>query len=156
VARHLLLGVVLAALANTGCASTVTTSPAAASADQGSPTPAASARAATISGPLLGVYHATIPTGADANPGEWGLTVESGRLLLRNPDGSTFDAGHLVSFTETEIVFAADPNCPGQDVPTEGRYGWTLEGTELAFELVSDSCSGRVSTLTSAPWERQP
>ena len=100
-----------------------------------------------------GTYTATIPSGVNAAPGEWKLTVAAGGITYTHPEGHGFSPGSIEEISATEIVFAADPTCPVQEgTPTTGRYGWSAERTSLTFVLISDSCQDRIDTLTSSAW----
>jgi hypothetical protein len=102
---------------------------------------------------LEGTYTATIPSGVNAAPGTWRLSMAAGGWMFTHPDGNTFSPGSVVEITADEVVLAADPGCPGQaGTATEGSYRWSIEGTSLTFELVSDSCRDRIDTLTSSEW----
>jgi hypothetical protein len=105
---------------------------------------------------LIGTYATTIPEGQEnAPPGDWQLMVTADGIGYRHPDGHTFSPGTVVAVTADEITFAADPACPGQTAPTEGRYSWAITGTTLTFtEVEPDSCLDRAGTLTTAPWTR--
>ena len=120
-------------------AATVSTSPASSAVDSGAP--------------IYGTYTATIPSGVNAAPGKWKLTVDGGGLTFTHPDGHSFSPGSVKAITANEIVIAPDPGCPVQEgAPTDGRYRWSLEGTSLTLEVISDSCQDRIDTLTSSEW----
>ena len=100
-----------------------------------------------------GTYTATIPSGVNAAPGEWTLTVTTNGLGFTHPYGHRFSAGSIEEISATEIVLAPDPECPVQEgTPTNGRYRWSVEGALLTFEVISDSCRDRIDTLTSSEW----
>ncbi len=116
-----------------------------------SPSPAS--QAVDPEAPLHGTYSATIPSGVNASPGEWKLTIDAGGATFTRPDGESFSPGSVKEITATEIVFAPDPGCPVQeDTPTDGRYRWSVEGTTLTVEVISDSCQDRIDTLTTSEW----
>ena len=127
--------------------------PHSASPTTGAATSASSAASAVASiDPTVpyGTYSATIPSGVNAQPGTWGLTITADVVSFTRPDGGSFSPGAVVDITATEIVLAPDPGCPVQEgTPTEGRYRWSREGDALRLELVSDSCQDRIDTLTS-------
>lgn len=100
-----------------------------------------------------GTYTATIPSGVNAAPGKWKLAVTASGLMYTHPEGHSFSPGLVEEITATEIVLAPDPGCPVQEgTPTSGRYHWSVEGTSLTFEVISDSCQDRIDTLTSSEW----
>ena len=104
-----------------------------------------------------GRYTADIPEGVEAAPGHWAMTIGADGIVWNNPEtGATFSPGDVVEVTSTKIVFAPDPQCPGQDEPTEGTYEWSWDGQLLRFTVESDSCLGRRDTLATAPWELAP
>lgn len=155
-----MLGQILAGVAITclgalaaACAGSPAQSVAPTSAATVSPaTQSASADVAAISA-LIGTYGATIPSGVNAAPGKWRLTIDEAGLMFTHPEGHRFNPGAVLGVTATEIVLAPDPQCPVQEgTPTEGRYRWRLEGDILRFEVVSDSCQDRADTLTSSDW----
>jgi hypothetical protein len=103
--------------------------------------------------PLHGTWVATIPSGVNAAPGEWKLTVAAGGWTFTHPDGHTFSPGAVKEVTASEIVLAADPECPVEaGTPTDGRYRWNVDGTSLTLKVTSDSCQDRIDTLTSDTW----
>ena len=127
--------------------------PPASAAATASPASSAGAPAATLDG----TYTATIPSGVNAAPGTWKLTISAGGWMFRHPDGHTFSPGAVTEITATEVVLAPDTGCPVQaGTPTEGRYRWSLEATTLTFEVESDSCQDRIDTLTSSEWSLSP
>jgi len=100
-----------------------------------------------------GTYAATIPSGVNAAPGVWKLTITASEVMFTHPEGHSFSPGFVEEITATEVVFAPDPACPAQEgTPTSGRYGWSAEGTSLIFEVISDSCHDRIDTLTPSAW----
>lgn len=102
---------------------------------------------------LFGTYGATIPSGVNASPGKWTLTVAADKVVFTRPDGQSFSPGAVEEISANELVLAPDPGCTVQQgTPTEGRYRWTLKGEALRFEVVSDSCQDRIDTLTSREW----
>ena len=102
---------------------------------------------------LHGTYIATIPSGVNASPGVWKLTLAASGVTFRRPDGQSFSPGAVKEITANEIVLAADPGCPVQEgAPTDGRYRWTVDGTSLTLAVISDSCQDRIDTLTSSEW----
>ncbi len=128
-------------------------SPSAAASVAASRGPAASGPAAQ----LYGTYYATIPSGVNAEPGKWKLTVSEFGLSFTRPDDQSFSPGALNELTASEIVLAPDPGCPVQaGTPTEGRYRWSRKGDALTLEVVSDSCKDRIDTLTSSEWSMTP
>ena len=145
----------------TACTSTApsaspTTGAAASTAAAASVSPS---RSPLPSGPALlyGTYSATIPSGVNASPGEWTLTVAAGGVTFTRPDGQRFSPGAVEELTADEIVLAPDPGCPVQPgTPTAGRYRWSLEGEALKLEVVSDSCRDRIDTLTTSEWSLKP
>ena len=104
-------------------------------------------------GPLYGTYVATIPSGVNAAPGDWTLTADAGRWMFTHPDGHRFSPGAVKEITASEVILAADPECPVQSgTPTDGRYRWSVDGTSLTLQVISDSCQDRIDTLTSDTW----
>ncbi len=101
----------------------------------------------------FGTYTATIPSGLNAAPGEWKLSVTATGMMFTHPDGHSFSPGSVEDVSATEVVFAPDPGCPVQEgTPTSGRYHWSVEGTSLAFEAIANSCQDRIDTLASSEW----
>ena len=106
---------------------------------------------------LYGTYTATIPSGVNAAPGAWKLTVTASGVNFTRPDGQSFSPGAIEELSANEIVLAPDPGCPTQEgTPTEGRYLWNRNGDALTLEVVSDSCQDRIDTLTSSEWSLNP
>jgi hypothetical protein len=106
---------------------------------------------------LVGNYTTTVgPEDEFNDAGEWEMQVdEDFGVNLVTPDGTNFSPGIVTSASDEEITFAADPNCDSQPgAPTEGRYSWSLNGDELTFTKIADSCNDRIDILTHAPWER--
>lgn len=119
-----------------------------------SPSPAGSV---VPGAPLYGSYTATVPSGLNAAPGKWSLTVAASEVTFTHPDGHRFVPGLVKKLTANEIVLSPDLGCPVQaGTPTEGRYRWTVDGTSLTLAVISDSCQDRIDTLTSSVWTRSP
>jgi hypothetical protein len=162
--RRVLASAAIATLVAAATACTSSTTPGASlatSAATSAPAAASVSAAESLiaSGPaaLYGRYTATIPSGVNAEPGEWTLTVKEREFSFRRPDGQTFTPGTLEEVTATEIVVGPDPGCPVQEgTATEGRYRWSREGDTLRLEVVSDSCQDRIDTLTSSDWSLIP
>lgn len=115
--------------------------------------PSAAAQASDQPALPYGTYSATIPSGVNASPGTWWLTVAEGSVTFTRPDGQSFSPGALEEITAEEIVLAPDLGCTAQQgTPTEGRYRWSREGAALRLEVVSDSCQDRIDTLTISEW----
>jgi hypothetical protein len=145
----------------TGAAPSASRAASASPATSASPAPSvAASRGPAASGPaalLYGTYFATIPSGVNAEPGKWKLTVSEFGVSFTRPDDQSFSPGALSAITANEIVLAPDPGCPIQaGTPTEGRYRWSREGDALRLEVVSDSCRDRIDTLTSSEWSMNP
>ena len=101
-----------------------------------------------------GRYTTELPAGLEGAPGLWQMDITPEAITWTSPEGNSFSPGEVVEVTTTTIVFAPDPECPDQaGEPTEGSYEWSVDGGQLTFTLVSDSCAGRRDTLTAAPWE---
>jgi hypothetical protein len=119
--------------------------------------PASTSSAATGVAALYGSYTATIPSGVNAAPGDWSLDIATSGWTYTHPEGHRFTPGIVTELTANEVVLSPDRGCPVQaGTPTEGRYRWTLAGTSLKFDVISDSCQDRVDTLTSSVWARSP
>jgi len=105
-----------------------------------------------------GSYSADIPAGLEAAPGTWTMRIDAAGLTWTNPEtGATFTPGKVEDVTNSTIVFAPDPACPGQGgSATAGTYQWQLDAGQLAFTVLSDSCAGRRDTLTATPWTQVP
>ena len=151
------------AATSASAAASVSTSASAAASASASASAAASVSASQSplpSGPgalLYGTYTATIPSGLNASPGKWTLTVAADEVLFTRPDGQSFSPGGVEELTANEIVLAPDPGCTVQQgTPTEGRYRWSLKGDALRLEVVSDSCLDRIDTLTTSEWSLKP
>ncbi len=84
---------------------------------------------------------------------EWTLEITEEGAAFINPSGGRL-ARPVTAVSDTEITFAADPDCLEQtSEPTEGRYEWELEDGTLTFTEIEDSCDGRAELLTEGPWE---
>jgi hypothetical protein len=104
---------------------------------------------------LYGTYTATIPSGVNASPGDWTLTIAASGVVFTRPDFQRFNPGAIKEISANEIVLAPDMGCSVQaGTATDGRYRWTVDGTSLTLSVVSDSCQDRVDTLTSSKWSR--
>jgi hypothetical protein len=92
---------------------------------------------------IAGEYTMTLGTN-----GVLDLTAPPGFVEGRSPSGITFRISDDV-FTTNAFVNVACSN-------TVGRYRWTLSGTELSFEPLSEPCGIRRTLFASDVWERQP
>ena len=104
--------------------------------------------------PLIGTFRTTVGANDFNTPtGDWQLRIDEAGMTFVQPDGFDFSPGDVVSVSASEVVFAADPECPTQEgIPTEGTYTWALDDA-LVFTVVSDTCRDRAALLTQAPWE---
>ena len=147
------LAILVAVMAIAGGCSTSAPSSAAPTAGDQPASLSSAARAPDLALLPQGTYTATIPSGVNAAPGEWMLTVAADGLRFTHPDGHGFSPGSVENLSATEIVLAPDPGCPVQEgTPTSGRYRWSVEGASLTLEVLSDSCQDRIDTLTSSEW----
>ncbi len=113
---------------------------------------------------LLGEYTTTIDSetvgnppdpGVQTPPGEWRLEITSSGATLTDPSGNEFPPGDPIDISEESIVFAPDPQCPVQEgTPGQGTYEWGLEGDDLMFIEVEDTCRDRAFLLTAQSWSR--
>ena len=163
--RGILASAAIASLVAVAAACTSSTPPGASPTTAATSSPSADASVSASASPLgsdpgallYGTYTATIPSGVNASPGKWTLTVAAGDFLFTRPDGQSFSPGAVEELTADEIVLAPDPGCPTQEgTPTEGRYRWSRERDALRFEVVSDSCQDRIDTLTTTEWSLNP
>jgi len=153
--RRVLIVLAVASVAAVATACTPTASPAASPGAGSTPSPAAVASAS--GSPLYGTYTATLPDGLNAAPGTWTLSIGPSGANFTHPDGHTFSPGAVQELTATEVVFAADAQCPVQSgTPTPGRYRWARAGATLTLDVVSDSCGDRIDTLTPSDWSVKP
>jgi hypothetical protein len=163
--RRILAGAAIASLVAVAAACASSTAPSASPTPAATSSPSAAASVSASASPLgsdpgtrlYGTYTATIPSGVNASPGKWTLTVAPAHVLFTRPDGQRFSPGAVVELTANEIALAPDPGCPTQSgTPTEGRYAWSREGDALTFEVVTDSCQDRIDTLTTSGWALKP
>jgi hypothetical protein len=141
----------MTALLVAGCASAVSPSE---GQSAGASQPVATTQASGTNTIPPGRYLAELPAGLEGAPGLWQMDITPEAVTWTSPEGNSFSPGDLVEVTATRIVFAPDPECPDQaGEPTEGTYEWSVDGGQLSFTLVSDSCAGRRDTLTAVPWE---
>lgn len=163
--RHLTLGALLTVslVTLTACAGTEQQS--ASEPSQANPSveatetvePSPSAREPSGSA-LFGTFETAVTANEFNTPiGDWQLAIDEGGVTFVQPDGFEFSPGDVESLTDSEIVFAPDPECPTQEVDaTEGRYQWEIEGVELVISEVEDSCRDRAHLLTQAAWQIAP
>lgn len=119
----------------------------------GKPTPTAEESA------LLGEYTTTLDSetvpGVQTPAGEWRLEITTVGATLTDPAGNEFPPGDPIDISDEAIVFAPDPDCPVQEgTPGEGTYAWCLEGSDLTFLVVEDTCRDRAFLLTAQSWSR--
>lgn len=107
---------------------------------------------------LFGTFETAVTANEFDTPiGDWLLSIHAGGATFVQPDGLEFSPGDVESVTDSEIVFAPDPECPTQEGDaTEGRYQWAIEGAELVITEVEDSCRDRAHLLTQAAWQVAP
>jgi hypothetical protein len=96
-----------------------------------------------------------------ATGGQWHLVFSAKNVNLTNPKQAPAAAGVLLTNTHSALTqgrmrFAADPKCPDQTKPTEGRYTYRVSGTRLTVTKVSDSCRLRTKALTTKTWVKDP
>lgn len=124
-----------------------------------SPTPSAPASAARIDVPaaLRGTWTANV-TGTTATSGTWTLDITAIDLRLTNPNATAAEAFSIgpTKVTSSELTLWADAGCPDQTTVTEGTYTVKVQGNQLTFTLVSDSCGDRSAVLIAKPWSRKP
>jgi hypothetical protein len=144
----------MTALLVAGCSAAAPPSPT--PTPQPTPTPAPSYTAVDPTSQLpAGKYEANITqSGLEAPPGVWKMDLSKDGIVWHNPyNGSVFSPGVIIEVTSSTIVFAPDPECPGQGgAPGTGTYDWKLDQGQLKFTVVSESCLGRRDTLITAPW----
>jgi hypothetical protein len=104
---------------------------------------------------LRGIWTADI-SGTSASSGLWTMEISESNVLLQNPVGGDLFSVGPTAMTETSLVVAADPDCPGQSTVTPGTYTLALVGDRLRITLESDSCGDRSGVLSSAPWTKKP
>ena len=151
--RGLTLAALVSIVAITSACSTSAPSSAAPTAGDQPASPSPAARANPLALLPQGTFTATIPSGVNAAPGEWKLSVSADGLWFTHPDGHGFRPGSVEELTATDLVLTPDPACPVQEgTPTSGHYRWSVEGTSLTLEVISDSCQDRIDTLTSDVW----
>jgi ABC-type transport system substrate-binding protein len=158
-----LLGLALVVLALAGCTVSAAQLPAAqpttptVAAPATASTTAASAVAPTATAPAAGVGTNSLPLGTYTNGktayGPLVLTLADGgqyalRLELENEliQGTWKVMGDQIELTETSGGL-----CPN----LQGTYKWALEGKDVSFTLVQDSCIWNTTLFDSQAWTRQ-
>ncbi len=109
---------------------------------------------------LGGTYEAQLGSSSDLlvepNPeGRWLLEIQGDTVVFETPDGQRFAPGDPVTVEGATMTLSADPQCPTQEgEAVEGRYDFRLEGDQVTFTEVEDSCRDRAFVLTSQTWTR--
>lgn len=99
--------------------------------------------------PSSSTFRATDPEGTAI-----AFSFDTSGTLTTYVNGQQFSSisykvtGDEVSFRE--ITSPADYSCGD----SQGRYKWKLEGNQLVFTLVSDTCDLRSRYLTGLAWTR--
>lgn len=160
--KRLLIALVAACVAVSGCGSGSPATPSAQSgahSTQTSTTPLAS---------LLGTYATTITgkehfhfRGADQltpgspSTGKWKLTLTPVSVTYTHlPD--RFHVTYKAVYGDGRMTVAASKGCDFNLVPeTKGLYTYRLVDGQLSFREIHDSCLDRAGLLTGEPWHRQ-
>jgi hypothetical protein len=115
--------------------------------------------------PTVGGETGERPPGGPAPPelrGTWFATYLGGpaRLYIRE-DGYAISAGgsgqgdFVVDGPIIAFFNSNGSSCPPDPLDDVGRYRWKISNAKLRLRLVGkDPCGGRVSVLTSGPFER--
>lgn len=99
----------------------------------------------------------TVLTAADAAvapPGTWTMTLTACSIQLQQGTHTPL-ARVTPEVSGDRLTIPPDPTCANQISPASGVYGYTVAATTLTFTVVSDSCPGRVATMSAHPWQRQ-
>jgi hypothetical protein len=96
----------------------------------------------------------TAADGAAAPPGTWTMTLTACSIQLRQGTHTPL-ARVTPQVSGGRLTIPPDPNCADQLSAANGVYSYTATATTLKFTVVSDSCPGRVVTMSAHPWQRQ-
>lgn len=115
-----------------------------------------------VTAPLDGTWTALFSgteqaVGAPLPAGTWTLKFSAGgyKSTLLDPNGAVFAITTAQTVSATTLVLPADPHCVGQVQATAGTYTYVINGSQLTFTEVSDSCGNRALNLTAHAWTKQ-
>jgi hypothetical protein len=98
----------------------------------------------------------TLDNNVQENLGHWSITLTDSGDFTANLDGGWIADGiYTVNGSSIEVYIESVCNeCQCEE--NIGRYVWTLDGDQLSFRKIADSCDGMVLVMTSHPLSRQP
>ena len=91
-----------------------------------------------------GTYATDVHGPSGPFTGHWAITFTNGGSETVDFNSAEF-VQEKASFTKDYVTFHGGTG--SHACPAPGRYRWKLDGQELRFTLVSDTCPGRVTTL---------
>jgi hypothetical protein len=82
----------------------------------------------------------------------WVLDFRSdGDFVVTRNGEEAVKGKYKVSNTQIEFIDESGPLA--RPDAKNGTYDWKYEAKKLTFKVIKDSADGRLSTLTSGPWE---
>lgn len=105
------------------------------------------------------IQNAKIPsfeTDLSSNVGNWEFELSGDGRFSAELNGN-FIAEGSYEVTGNKIVVSVNSVCTNCSCASNiGRYYWALNGDQLVFQEIGDSCNGMVLILTTNPLIRQP